>query len=222
MTCNKIDIVSSQYIDGELNENIEKELFEHIEECEKCRQIFEFYKDYKKNLTHLSIGVDSFNDNASDRVWVNISGKINYFIPEHNQILKKKKQFNIIIKYTGIAAVFFVLIFGMIIFKSFKDNHQNDIAKTLIELEKSSKEYQKARDRLIQNIKKNNTNIDPETIRTIENNFQIIDEAINEIKITMRTNKDDKELLNQLAFLYQNEVYMVNMTGKFMQIKESE
>lgn len=111
--CSDFEFLISLYIDNKLGHNEKQELEKHLNDCEKCKKLYEDMNSIiseLNNLTELDLPND-FHENLIEKI-------------NHENL--KIKRINYFKKYSAAAAVFFVVAFVSFGVKIYKNDYENN------------------------------------------------------------------------------------------------
>ena len=108
-----------------------------------------------------------------------------------------------------------VFIFGIFLFVNINNQNKKDYQYSLVEKELQDiiLDYEKACSKITKLIKDKKEFFNEETILSIQTNMSLMDETINEIKIAIKNDPNNYELVTSLTKIYFEETYLLFKTG---------
>lgn len=211
MKCNEFNKLIDQYYEKDLSGNKIVDIESHLEICGICRGRYEKYVSLVEKVKKLPDQIQ-----PTYNLWPVIREQI-------DEDEKPQKKF--IFKMNHIAAIAAVFIFvffslSMIyLISSRKDAY--DINVVMKEFNSASKEYLKAKEELLRSLTLKESALSNETIYEIESNIKTIDNAIDEIKLAIKSDPSNNRLVFNLADTYNKETTLLLKTKELIaNIKE--
>ncbi len=211
MNCKEIQGKLNGYLDKELYGSLQEKVKQHLEQCSACQKKYDDLQQLVSQISDLPRAI-----NPDENLWPKISSKIN--AGRRNKILNLFNQYK---SYLSVAAVVLFLIGSLFLTLKDEKGQINNVTKQIsphlqsaIQLIK--KEYSQTREMVQLALSSSQGELSAETIRTIEYNLQIIDEATKNIHNALQENGADRELLELYYQSYINQVNLLQQTLKLL------
>ena len=201
MKCNEVINTMDDYLDQNIDKNTKNKIQEHLKICIKCKEKYKEYDSILQLLTSLPDSINPPNNN-----WKFIKKKIN---------LKHKLSPIYFVKLSFAAfSLISIILFTSIYFNIKKSKDINKQPNILSEFNIATKEYNKAKKKLLNTINNKKQYLNEDTINSIKTNIAIIDNAINDITIALINDPSNNMLAMQLANTYQQQIKLILKTNQ--------
>ena len=215
MRCAAAKKFISDYIDQNLDPDKTQALKKHIGECRKCRLFLEDFKKIStsaKELQELS---------PPGKTWLKIKAGMRQemekvTLPSYG--MKRRFAFSLQPKlsYAVSAVALLAVVVGLVTIGprfwnrgrmlSLEDRDQYTLAK----IEEAEKHYQKAIEALLDAVKVQERDMDPQVAMFFRKNLELIDTSLDYYRQIMRNEPDDIEARNFLLATYQSKVDLLS------------
>lgn len=202
MNCEIFREMMDDYHDGLLSEDVSSQMKKHLDGCDQCSAEYKKLAKLLEKVYNLPEEINPKRD-----LWPLIKEGIRE---------KRKKSYQGW-KMLSLAAVFIgIMAFSFVSLYMNVNRNANRESKVMRQFDKASKEYLKAREELIASLQSKKGVIKEETIATIENNLDIIDQAIGEIKVAISKEPDNERLVLMLSDAYHKETDLLLSTRELI------
>ncbi|MCK5077287.1 MAG: zf-HC2 domain-containing protein [Calditrichia bacterium] len=219
MKCEEIQKNLNDYLDNELPDSLQKNVKNHLNDCSDCQKKFTELQNIVENISRLPKEIS-----PDENLWPEISKKINpsVFTNKDNKVIAFFTRYK-----TFLSAAAIVLFFIGALFITIKDNElqvnnateqMKPHMQSAIKLIKT--EYTQTRQMVETALNSSQGQLSAETIKTIEFNLKIIDEASKNILQTLEKHGAEPELLDLYYESYLNQVKLLQQTLKILNKQE--
>lgn len=209
MKCKKVSEQLHDAIDGLLAEDAQQAFTDHLASCDSCREEYAFMKNILDETAELPKSIQPDRD-----LWDGILAKLDTK-PESVNVVTFPKQIKRWAPMVAVAA----LILVVASLQSFGPNSATDpIAKENPSLSANAPDekivaleaqYSDARTTLMQALDARKQELPEELVATIEENLNIIENAVVDINRALTENPGNPELERMLHAAYQSEVSLL-------------
>lgn len=215
MKCTDAQTLFNQYLDGELHSN-ERPVFEkHLAACVSCSESLSRLRALMEQAEELPSMVSPHND-----LWPGISNQIEQKMV---QSAVKSSPF----RRPGwhsrplvtVAATFLIITFSVIALRLYSDRidsvdkHFSEWTQGLVTFAAMEKQYMGATQDLIYSIDGYEGNLPESARKVIEENLELIEDAIHDSRVALINNPADGELQSMLSANYRRKVELLQWTA---------
>ena len=178
---------------------------------ESDKKLIEMYKTLPKKIKPPKDLWDQIDKRLTNKF--SLKDSIAYFFNNFKDLILSKKY---VFAYSLIGIC--VISFGLLFFFNVSNQNKPDTQYALAEKELQDivLDYEKARSKIIKLIKDKKEFFSDETIVSIQTNMSLMDETIKEIKIALKNDPNNYELLASLTKVYFEETNLLFKTSNLM------
>lgn len=195
MNCQDFAEYPNDAIDGTLDDGLQKPYDDHIASCVDCREEERLMRDLLDRTAQLPADI------MPDReLWAGIEEKI--LETPKNIIAFPKFRRRLVQTVMGAAGVFIVFMLITVPVEPVENIAENEPSQEELDREKLEAEYARAKDSLMLALDARKDAMSPEILAMIEENLNIIENAVVDINRALATNPDDPQLERMLLVAY--------------------
>jgi anti-sigma factor RsiW len=209
MNCNEIDRLLDDYVDGELDRDREPAVREHLTGCPRCRD----REAGLRRLLHLAGSLP--REARPDRdLWQGIRDRI-----EPTAAGKPSRPGHLPVWLAAAA----VILTGVLAFVVLRDGGPGPVEEVARKPDASEvitaayqqvvDEYRQARDVLQAQLDLRKDELDPETVKVIESNLEIMDQAAGEIRLALERDPGNRGLERMMLASYRKQVDLLKQAN---------
>lgn len=210
MKCSIAQKRISDYLDGELTVEREKEIREHLEVCAKCRELFEDFQKIAQGARELSVL------QPSPEVWSRIvfeGGKT-----EREALTKREKRWSWVpwlwpwpaLRYATIGLLAGAIAGGLVIglkpWKGLFPPGQKSFEYTMAKLKEAERYYEKAIASLEEAVKAQGNDLNPSLADVFKRNLEAMDETIQACQQMVKKDPENVTIWTYLLTAYRDKV----------------
>lgn len=202
MNCQDTMEYLNDAIDGTLDEALQQPYDAHMASCPECREEERLMRELLDQAAQLPTNILPERD-----LWAGIEGKIQNTPNNVVAFPKARKR----LMRTAIAAAAAVIVFMLVTvpIEPETDIATNEPSQEEIVHQKLQAEYALAKDSLMSALDARKEEMSPEMLATIEDNLNIIENAVVDINRALATNPNDPQLERMLQAAYHSEVTLL-------------
>jgi hypothetical protein len=211
MKCNEVRDLLDDLVDGELAPEERAVALSHIEGCGDCRSELEGLTGLLQQTESLARSVEPPRD-----LWLEIAGNI-----DKEKVVRGRFDLPIV-RLAAVAAAAAVLVVAVVVGYTVGRQQSELIAtvqptKTEIveavfapgSLASVEVEFHRARSDLLAILDQRRPDLSPETMRVVDSNLQLIDDAIEQISEALGRDPDNPQLSHRLASAYRQQIQLL-------------
>lgn len=218
MRCDDAQTYLDDYADGELGQEQRLALEEHLEACPQCREQEQALRTLLDETRALPESITAERD-----LWPGIESRIEGKIV-HLSAARRRRAPLPVFRYALAAAVVIAMIVSAGIFRSLptEEPHETRIAEIAEgeqrEADQLEKEYGQAkeeRQKLLKALREVESSLPPGVLATIEENLEVIEKAVLDIRTAMADEPNNPLLERMLIATYRSEVALLHQAVRF-------
>ena len=217
MTCDELRRRLDDYLDGALQAEERTDIEGHLADCAACRAELDELEGLVRRLGDLPEAIEPPRD-----LWPDISSRLAPPVVVAGRFGSSAR------RWMAVAASVAAALAALLVAYSTGLQHGSEEAVTAREatplavpagledtgFAEAEAEFSAARDRLLATLAERRDSMSPETLRVVDDNLRVIDEAIERISSALVDDPLNPRLANQLASAYRRQIELLQRASR--------